>query len=273
MEGFSPADDDADPSSGFSQLDGSTPPLPLSELHIASQQLPASSPGLSFSVASLQSVSRTLLLLDISNNRVTCAAFSSLSCLSSLTTLLAAGNLLSELPQLTATVASLRSLSCLSLQSNPVTRQLRYREEVVRTASSALRELDGKEVRREEKDYLTEREKERERRRREHRAAAKAKAGRQGGTTTAPDARATEWKEQLEPVEAGLSELQLQSASSRSGSREGKRDSGLGEVLILGTPAGRHSRHHSHSAEFGEAMLWSNADSSAAHSRTASNTG
>jgi hypothetical protein len=140
-----------------------------------------------------------------------------------------------------------------------VTRDRRYREEVVRMGGTGLVELDGKEVRREEREWLQDREKERERRRKDKRVAGKERkegvdeGEALGGRGSWDGGDAFEWKERVEEVDAGMAGMVLLGA--RTGSREGKSENdseGMGEVVVSGIPAGRHSRHNSNGVDAGD---------------------
>ena len=161
LEGFSP--DDAAPSVDAALSSALPFSLPLTELHLSHQHLPPSSPGLTFSHASLIALPR-LTFLDISHTRLADAALSSLSLLPSLTTLLATHNPLHSLPVVLRLLPSLPRLSSLDLRHCPVAAERRYRDAVVAAGQGRLRELDGKDVRGEESAWLMEMERRRGRR-------------------------------------------------------------------------------------------------------------
>ena len=113
----------------------------LRELHVESQRL---DPGekLLFDPMSLQAISHTLLVLNISNNSID--TVQELSVLHTLETLHCANNGISDLLEVANFLTRMAMLSNLDLRNNPVCSRLHYRENVI--AHSSLQELDGREI-------------------------------------------------------------------------------------------------------------------------------
>ena len=258
LEALSPTDDSLAPPTAASLQQQQQVRVPLSELHLASQELPAGSTGLTFSAASLHSIAPTLTFLDVSSNRLSDDALASLSTLYQLTTLLATNNLLTSLPVLLTLLPSLPRLTTLRLDDNPVTRHKTYRASVIRDGRS-IRELDGKDVRPEERQWLYGLEEKRRR-------VAEAKRAKEGNNREGKDEDGVgEWKQVGgEDEEAGVVVV-----GSRQGSREGRRG---GSVVLNGVGVVGVSAGHSRAGSRGDALPTAAIGLSAHHSRHNSQT-
>ena len=231
--------------------------LPLIELHLASQDLHADSAGLTFSPASLQSIAPTLTHLDVTSTRLGDEALASLSVLRQLSTLLAANNQLTSLPTLLALLPCLPRLATLRLDNNEVTRNKAYRTSVVRDGRSLV-ELDGKDVRSEERQFLYALE---EKRRRASEVRRTKEVGKGSSAEHKDSEAAGEWKR----VGGGEGDASGEVVvGSRQGSREGRRGSGvlLNGVGVVGVSAG-----HSRAGSRGDALPSAGIGLSAHHSR------
>ena len=250
LEGFSP--DDSSPHHDPSMSSSLPFTLPLTELHMAHQDLTPSSAGLTFSPASLLALPR-LTFLDVSHTSLADEAFASLSLLPSLTTLLGTSNPLHSLPSLLRVLSHLSSLSVLDLRHCPVTRERRYRDGVI-AAVPRLTELDRRDVRGGERVYIREIEKRR----------SNPRAMRPG-----------EAQEQISGPESG--EGWGEGRKAGSGSRPDSGQGELDEVAVVGVSTG-HSRQGSRASESTSAerrrQSWSKDGGafSATHSRTSSMT-
>ena len=233
--------------------------ISLTELHLASQDIPAGSAGLTFSALSLQSIAPTLTFLDVSSTRLSDAALLTLSPLYQLTTLLAATNQLTSLPQLLSLLPSLPRLATLRLEENAVTRVKTYRASVIRDGRS-LQELDGKDVRAEERQWLYGLE-EKRRRANEAKRLKEMNNNNNNNNKGAKDGdSAGEWKR----AGGGDDEAGGIVVGSRQGSREGRRGSGvlLNGIGVVGVSAG-----HSRAGSQGDALPTAGVGLSAHHSR------
>lgn len=114
----------------------------LTVLHVENQRL---NPGeaVCFEPRTVLTLSGCLKVLNTCGNKIT-----SLSCIRNLYELVsldAANNLIDDIDDLTETVSTLVSLKDLSLQGNPVTRQFRYKENLIAN-NDTIENLDGKTV-------------------------------------------------------------------------------------------------------------------------------
>ena len=234
--------------------------IPLTELHLASQELAVGSAGLTFSAASLQSIAPTLTFLDVSSTRLSDAALASLSPLYQLSTLLAANNQLASLPSLLALLPSLPRLATLRLDDNALTRVKTYRASVVRDGRS-IRELDGKDVRPEERQWLYGLEQQRRR----ASGAKRSKEANNSNREAKDNDSVDEWKRAAATEDEDVG---IVIVGSRQGSREGRKGSG-GVVLtgVVGVSAG-----HSRTGSLGDALPTAGIGLSAHHSRHNSQT-
>jgi len=120
----------------------------LEELSLAGQR--SLRGPLLFDAAALRAIAPGLRRLDISGNGI--SDISPLQVLRGLQSLTARDNAIDDLMSVRPVLNS-SQLTTLSLQNNPVTKQQRYRDDVV-VESRTLRELDGKEVTDKEKIFL-----------------------------------------------------------------------------------------------------------------------
>ncbi|TYZ64330.1 hypothetical protein PybrP1_012299 [[Pythium] brassicae (nom. inval.)] len=111
----------------------------LQELHLSNQQL-ASGALFSFDSQSLQAISRSLRILNVSNCNIVAAA--PLVMLRSLEQLDLSKNGLSDLEDVFALLSSLPMLAELDLRMNPVTNTPKYREKAVAFSSPRLDKKD-----------------------------------------------------------------------------------------------------------------------------------
>ena len=255
FEALSPNDDSLAASTAPHQPQ---PRIPLTELHLASQDLPAGSAGLTFSATSLQAIAPTLTFLDVSATHLSDDALASLSPLYQLNTLLATNNQLTSLPLLLALLPSLPRLAILRLDENAVTRNKSYRASVVRDGR-CIQELDGKAVRAEERQWLHALEEKRRR-------ASEARRLKESNKGEAKDNYAAgEWKR----VGVEENESSAVIVGSRQGSREGLRG---GSVVMSGVSVTGVSAGHSRAGSRGDALPTAGVGLSAHHSRQNSQT-
>ncbi|TPP60704.1 Protein phosphatase 1 regulatory subunit 42 [Fasciola gigantica] len=114
----------------------------LQELRIDNQRLPPEE-CLLFDDQSLSSVSKSLLKLDVSGNRL--ETLEDLGILSSLTYLCASNNRIADINELASTLKKLTHLRELEVVGNPVMTANRARENLI-VSTTSLEILDGKEV-------------------------------------------------------------------------------------------------------------------------------
>ncbi|NXH17551.1 PPR42 phosphatase, partial [Bucco capensis] len=122
----------------------------IRELHIESQHLP---PGekLLFDPRSLQSLAKSLSVLNISNNNI--EELEELAVLGNLSYLRAVDNQLQDMKDLEVALSSWSKLRRLDLAGNPMCHIPKYRDRVI-VHSPALESLDGKEIRDMERQFL-----------------------------------------------------------------------------------------------------------------------
>nr|XP_027210824.1 protein phosphatase 1 regulatory subunit 42-like [Penaeus vannamei] len=126
-------------------------PHGLQELHIQEQRLP---PGdaLVLDPHALAAVQDTLLLLDVSGNRMT--ELGPVGLLNNLKVLRAGDNDLRTLSHLTAVIGRLRHLQEAHFVGNPVTAHRRYRPALILASQPKLENLDGRDVSSYSRDFL-----------------------------------------------------------------------------------------------------------------------
>lgn len=132
--------------------------FPLVELYLPSQspcheQLTIS-PSFTISLLSLQAISSTLKTLDLSHNTLIDTTFTTLSVLRSLEILLASHIHILHIITITNTIAPMHSLQRLDLSYTPVSACRRYRESIIQESGPALKYLDDKEIRAQEREFL-----------------------------------------------------------------------------------------------------------------------
>ncbi|KAF1328757.1 Phosphatase 1 regulatory subunit 42 protein, partial [Globisporangium splendens] len=115
----------------------------VQELHLSNQNVPASTP-FSFDLQTMQALSRSLRILNLSNCRIT--STTPLAMLRNLEQLDLSTNAISELEDVFQLLSSLSSLTELDLRMNPVTNIPRYREKAITFSSSRLALLDKKDI-------------------------------------------------------------------------------------------------------------------------------
>ncbi|XP_022184584.2 protein phosphatase 1 regulatory subunit 42 [Nilaparvata lugens] len=122
----------------------------LQELFIDAQKL---LPGetLYFDPRTVNALSKTLRILDISNNRIT--SLDDLRSLSAIEELDASCNEIGDLGATCKVIANWCQLIDLKLQGNPVTRVARYRDTIT-TLTHKLSNLDGKPIKEEHRSFL-----------------------------------------------------------------------------------------------------------------------
>ena len=111
----------------------------LEELHVAKQRLPAFSP-LDFDISSLDAVSRTLQVLEVSGNCI--KRLRPFAILVNLRKIFAADNEVTDLSEIEAIVA-LSYLAEAIFTNNPCTHDRKYRDYAVGASSDSLKMLDG----------------------------------------------------------------------------------------------------------------------------------
>jgi len=114
----------------------------LEELFLARQKIPSYS-SLEFDLASLQAVSETLQVIDISGNNI--ISLQQLQCLQNLRRIFAQDNNISNVAEVEAVIA-LPRIEEVDFQRNPCCTVHRYRDYAIAAASDTLIILDEKEV-------------------------------------------------------------------------------------------------------------------------------
>ncbi|XP_029190871.2 protein phosphatase 1 regulatory subunit 42-like [Acropora muricata] len=122
----------------------------LQELHIEKQNLP---PGekLLFEPRSLQALSKSLCVLNISENNID--SMEELKCLKSMTQFYSENNCLTDMKELSKVLAVWSSLRRLELTGNPLCNKKKYRDRVI-VMSKSMVTLDGKEINETAKRFL-----------------------------------------------------------------------------------------------------------------------
>lgn len=122
----------------------------LRELHIEKQSLP---PGekLLFEPRSLQALSKSLCVLNISENNID--SIEELKCLTKMTQFFTENNCLSDMKELSRVLAAWSSVWRLEVTGNPLCRKKKYRDRVI-VMSRSLVMLDGKEINETAKRFL-----------------------------------------------------------------------------------------------------------------------
>lgn len=122
----------------------------LRELHIEKQSLP---PGekLLFEPRSLQAISKSLCVLNISENNID--SIEDLKCLTNMTQFFTENNCLSDMKELSRVLGAWPSLWRLELTGNPLCHKKKYRDRVI-VMSQSLVMLDGKEINETAKRFL-----------------------------------------------------------------------------------------------------------------------
>ncbi|KAM3840946.1 protein phosphatase 1 regulatory subunit 42 isoform 1-T1 [Vipera latastei] len=123
----------------------------LRELHVESQQLPLGE-KLLFDPRSLNSLSKSLSVLNISNNNID--ELSDLSILENISHLIAVDNQLHHIKDLEFVLSIWTKLYKMELNGNPVCHKPKYRDKVI-LQSKCLELLDGKEIKEMERQFLT----------------------------------------------------------------------------------------------------------------------
>lgn len=137
----------------------------LRELHIEKQDLP---PGekLLFEPRSLQALSKSLCVLNISENNID--SIEELKCLINMTQFFTENNCLSDMKELSRVLDAWQSLWRLELTGNPLCNKKKYRDRVI-VMSKSIVMLDGKEINETAKRFLMNWKASRDARRRQRR--------------------------------------------------------------------------------------------------------
>ncbi|NXS53781.1 PPR42 phosphatase, partial [Brachypteracias leptosomus] len=122
----------------------------IRELHIQSQHLPLGE-KLLFDPRSLESLAKSLSVLNISNNNID--ELEQLAVLENLSSLTAADNQLQHLKDLEVVLSKWRKLRRMDLRGNPLCQQPKYRDRIV-VQSQTLESLDGKDIKETERQFL-----------------------------------------------------------------------------------------------------------------------
>ncbi|XP_063155429.1 protein phosphatase 1 regulatory subunit 42 isoform X2 [Candoia aspera] len=122
----------------------------LRELHVESQQLPLGE-KLLFDPRSLHSLSKSLSVLNVSNNNID--ELSDLSILENISHLIAVDNQLHHIKDLEFVLSIWIKLHKMELNGNPVCHKPKYRDKVI-LQSKSLESLDGKEIKEMERQFL-----------------------------------------------------------------------------------------------------------------------
>ncbi|XP_006880593.1 PREDICTED: protein phosphatase 1 regulatory subunit 42 [Elephantulus edwardii] len=122
----------------------------LRELHVESQRLPLGE-KLLFDPRTLHSLRKSLCVLNISNNNID--YIKDLEILENLHHLIAVDNQLQQVKDLEFLLSKLMKLWKMDLNGNPVCLKIKYRDKVI-LASESLEFLDGKEIKKMERQFL-----------------------------------------------------------------------------------------------------------------------
>lgn len=122
----------------------------LRELHVESQKLPLGE-KLLFDPRTLQSLAKSLSILNISNNNID--DIRDLETLENLNHLIAADNQLLHVKDLEFLLNKLTKLWKMDLNGNPVCLKPKYRDRLI-LVSKSLESLDGKEIKNVERQFL-----------------------------------------------------------------------------------------------------------------------
>lgn len=116
----------------------------IEELHIANQRLPSYT-SIQFDYSSLEAISKTLLVLEISGNGIT--KMRQFTILENLKKLFAGNNQIAELEEIES-IMSLPRLAEATFTGNPCALMPKYRDHAIGASSDALRVFDGLPVQR-----------------------------------------------------------------------------------------------------------------------------
>lgn len=122
----------------------------LQELHIENQKLPAGE-KLLFDPRSINAISGTLSVLNVSGNRLT--SLGDLQSLRQLTQLLANDNQLSDMKEMAELLSSWRRITRIDLLNNPLCHKTKYPDRII-VLAPLLEIFDGKEVTDTRKQFL-----------------------------------------------------------------------------------------------------------------------